>query len=176
MKMRTSFVSNSSSCSFIVDSPKDAIMLFKREFKKCISSIPYSLDDIDFILHGSKEVLERIHNAIEYGSMSSLYDSVGEHELSGISLHGVLNIPAKLLSKVTSIVISAEDYRDNDVMFIRLLRAFFTKNGIKTEDCGDTSSGLDRDNFILELMRKALVDDSIGEKKNENKVQREIAQ
>ena len=176
MKTRLDFVSNSSSCSFMVSNPRDAIALFKREFKKCISSLPYEFDDIDFALHGSKDDLEKIQRAIEYGTVCSLYDNDNNYELYGISLHGVLNIPVKLLGKVTSMSISAEDYKDGHVMFIRLLRAFFSKNGIKTEDCGDTSSGIDGDDFMLELMRKALVNDNIGEKKDEDKVQSEAIQ
>lgn len=176
MKMRGGFVSNSSSCSFMVSNPRDAIVLFKLEFKKCISSLPYEFDDIDFALHGGKDDLEKICNAIEYGNISSLYDNNSEHELYGISLHGILNIPAKLLRKATSMVVSSEDYKDKNVIFIRLLRAFFTKNGIKTEDCGDTSSGIDGDDFMLELMRKALANDNIGEKKDEDKVQSEAIQ
>lgn len=157
MKTRSDYVSNSSSCSFIINNPKDAVLLFKKEFKKALDSIPYDIDaNIDFILHGNKEILEKIKDAIEYGSLSDLYDGSGRWSLSELSLRGVLSAPNSLWKGVDELFVSTDGYKDISVMFIRLLRAFFENNGIDVEDCGDIASDIDGDDFMLELMRKAL--------------------
>ena len=163
MKIRTDFVSNSSSCSFVIEDPKDAISLFNRCFGDS-NDIPYCFADaLECSLHGKKESLEKIKDFVGYGQMSDLYDGSHEYELYDISLQSILCIPMNLLEDVSSIHISTDSYHEGNVMFLKLLKAFFDNAGIKTNDDGDFSCGLNDDDFMVKLIKKIF-----NERKNEN--------
>lgn len=162
MKTRHGFVSNSSSCSFIVDDAKSAMMAFKREFGKKYdySTMPYGIEDIKFSLIGKKQALENIKDAIEYGSIEKRYgaeDDVDEYELYGLNLWTVVSISTKQWKGIKSMMIDADDLNSSNVMVVRLLREFFKQHGFNTKDTGDKWSGLDGDDFMSKLLSKVIV-------------------
>ena len=114
--------------------------------------MPYN--DIVFVLYGTYDGLEKIKTALGYGDLNKAYDEM--FSLSEISLQGLIEVPMKLWKNVWSMDILCEDHKDGDVMFVRLLRQFFDKNGIKTKDDGDCDSGIDNNDFMSALMKKAM--------------------
>ena len=106
MKTRTDFVSNSSTCSFIVYDAKTAVKVFKDEICSDYdnSNMPYGIDDVKFTLNGKKKTLEKIRDFVDYGMVSSYPSDDGNiYALHGLSLHSILSIPMKMLDGVESI-------------------------------------------------------------------------
>lgn len=158
MKIRIGFVSNSSSCSFIVDDAKSAIMEFKREFGKKYDykNMPYSIEDINLFLRGKKKPLEKIKEFLECdNNIERSYDD--SYTLYGLTLYGIMSIPTKLLKHIDSLGIEADNLNDGNVMIVRLLREFFKQHSFNTKDAGDTWSGLDGDDFMSKLLCKVIV-------------------
>lgn len=159
MKTRNGFVSNSSSCSFIVHDAKAAMNAFKSEFGKKYNykDMPYGIEDIIFYLHGKKNALEKIKNYVECSNtIMDSYHSDDETHMLELSLCTLMSIPAKMLKGVTSIEVSADDCNHGNVMIVRLLRAFFDGCLLTTEDTGDKWSGLDEDDFTSKLLNKVI--------------------
>ena len=153
-KIRFDFVSNSSSCSFIVDDAKSAMEAFKKEFGQnydC-SNMPCGIECIDFSLIGKRPALEKIKEAIEYGSIEELYDDDDLYELCGLNLCTMLSISTKQLKDVKSIRIEADDFNSSNVMVVALLREFFKLRDFRTEDTGDKLIRLDGDDFMSKLL------------------------
>lgn len=164
MKTRVDFVSNSSSCSFVVtSSPKDAVKVFNKEFGKTVAW-PYDVEGIDVTLTGTKAALDKVKSAVECGTVSKAYDGVDEYELYGLTVCTALSIPLRLWKGINQMFVSTEDINEGNVMLVRLLKAFFEKRGIEVADCGDCDSSLDGDDFMLELMRKVMLDADLQEK------------
>ena len=162
MKTRFDFVSNSSSCSFIVHDAKSAMMAFKKEFGKNYdySDMPYGIEDINFSLIGNKQVLENVKDAIEYGSIEKLYDAENDadaYELHGLNLCTVMSISTKQWKGIESIIIDADDLNSSNVMIVRLLREFFKQQGFSTRDTGDKWSGIDGNDFMSKLLSKVTI-------------------
>ena len=161
MKICTDFISNSSSCSFIVYDAKSAIKLFKKEFgnKYDYRNIPYGIDDVKFSLLGDKKAIEKIKDFVEYGEVSStqyddsdLYEHHKLYRISGLSLEAIMTIPAKMWNKVKSIDVDADDMVTGNVIFVKLLREFFNSHGLKTENTGDKWCGLDNDDLLSKMI------------------------
>lgn len=156
MKTRLDFVSNSSSCSFIVNDVDKAMSILNDEFKQFTSSMPYCIYNIEFVIYGTEDVLDAIKQFHDDGHIYKTYSEQEPYVLKGLNLMSIMNTPKKLLEGVSKMLITAEDYKESATMIVRLLRALFDKRGISTKDTGDVSSGLDEDNFMLELMKKSL--------------------
>ena len=92
MKARVDFVSNSSSCSFVVtSSPKDAVKVFNKEFGKTVAW-PYDVEGIDVTLTGTKAALDKVKSVVECGTVSKAYDGVDclhsfEHPSTALERH-----------------------------------------------------------------------------------------
>lgn len=162
MKTRFDFVSNSSSCSFIVHDAKSAMMVFKKEFGKKYdySAMPYGIEDIEFSLIGNKQALEKIKDVIAYGSIEKLYDAendVDAYELHGLNLCTVMSISTKQWNGIESMIIDADDLNSSNVMIVRLLREFFKQQGFITRDIGDKWSGIDGNDFMSKLLSKMII-------------------
>ena len=162
MKTRFDFVSNSSSCSFIVHDAKSAMMAFKKEFGKNYdySDMPYGIEDIMFSLIGNKQALEKIKDAIEHGSIEKRYDAENDadaYELSGLNLCTVMSISTKWWKGIESMTIGADDLNSSNVMVVRLLREFFKQQGFSTRDIGDKWSGIDGNDFMSKLLSKVTI-------------------
>ena len=166
MKIRNGFISNSSSCSFIVHDAKSAMKAFKKEFGKKYDyrNVPYGIEDIDFFLRGDRKILEKVKDFFGFGEVSSAYEGNDMYELHGLSLEALMRIPSKNLSNVKSIGVSADDLVTGNVVFVRLLREFFEREGLYTENCGDKWSTLDNDDLISRMIYKLMHIEHNGDK------------
>ena len=158
MKIRNDFVSNSSSCSFIIENLKSISSLFRKTFGKDIS-IPWTIDDkISVSIYGKKQVLESIVELLEL-DRSYIYHSFGsqdedEYELSNIYLSLLFNISDDLLQKCKYILVSCEDSDPISVLIVKMMYMFFKNNRIEVKDnCGDLK--LDINDFTAKLIYEA---------------------
>ena len=159
MKMRVDFVSNSSSCSFIVDKPVAVVDSLKTAFGETIELPWQANNEMSVTLLGNKESLESIATALEVDK-KCVYDSYSEDssmfELTLPSFMSLLETSRLLLEKTTKLSISCEDTCEDGVLIVKLLNRFLSRQGFTTESIGDEFCSIDLDNsFIAKLAVEA---------------------
>lgn len=156
MKTRNNFVSNSSSCSFIIEDLTSLNNLLKTTFGNDIS-ISWAIDDkISVSLYGRKQVLESIVELLEidksYISHSFGSSDKDEYALENIYLSLLFKISDDLLQKCKFALISCEDSDPNSVLVVKMLYMFFKNNRIEIKDNSDSDLNLDKNDFVVKLM------------------------
>ena len=153
MKLRTDFVSNSSSCSFFVHDAKAAVKVLRQLNKK--NDYCLCFDDTPFTLNGSENALVQISKelGISKDRLASTY--TGNYEIHDLSFPQVMSLKLSLLKDV-QIYVSYHDYNEGNRLFVKLLAMILHNEGIEVEDVGDV--GLDvkmDDSFLSRMIRKA---------------------
>lgn len=172
MKTREDFVSNSSSCSFIIANDggrvKDAVTVFHETFSNC--EIPYEVEDALRMSCSVKnkwfrEVEEELHGESQYepyygdwrtGQMKKKDPeevSWNTIELTASSFEKLAE-RQDLADKIDSISFSCEDSSMTGMVFLRLFYAFFERNGCMPDATGTEHSFLrdvSEDDFLYKL-------------------------
>lgn len=139
MKVRSDFVSNSSSCSFVLKSPFEACKQLQSECRDSLSqSIWSDVDNIEIYLHGDKQHLEDLKKLLGFESESIYSDFNGQFEvciLSTTFFSALLDMYddghkdiADAFSKMTSVSFSVDDYNRAGVRLLSLLYKYFKQN------------------------------------------------
>ena len=128
MKTRTDFVSNSSSCSFVINAKRSVL----KELLDALDQEPSYYDNFTRDLY-----------------IEDSYD---------FTLSQLENIPDELLQKISSIYITCDDYEQDKVMYLSVLYMFLKNEGVDVDCSdserdlmfqeGDTS-------FLGKLLKKA---------------------
>ena len=158
MKTRTDFVSNSSSCSFVINDIKKTV--------QCLKSIngdgyiPSELDELDLRIYAKRSVLKELLDALD--REPSYYDNFTRdldiEDSYDFTLSQLENIPDELLQKISSIYITCDDYEQDKVMYLSMLYMFLKNEGVDV-DCSDSERDLmfqeGDTSFLGKLLKKA---------------------
>lgn len=168
MKIRNDFVSNSSSCSFIVHDVKKSLTLIKK-----LGEIPYQVDDFEvrvFYKHKNERDIYKAFShrepedtnyyhwdnkrEIDPDEIECFYDA-GIYDLYEL----IENNDTKSIKKIEYIEFSCHNDYGLNTGFIKLLYMYFQKHGIKVT-CEDTEIRfLDSNTFISNLIEDLMVKD-----------------
>lgn len=158
MKTRTDFVSNSSSCSFVINDVKKTI--------ECLKSlngdgyVPSALDELDVRIFAKRSVLKELLDVLDKDP--SYYDDFTKNldveDSYDFNLSQLENIPDNILQQINSIYITCDDYEHIKVMYLSVLYLFLKNEGVDV-DCSDSEQELmfqDGDTSLLgKMLRKA---------------------
>ena len=167
MKIRNDFVSNSSSCSFIIEDVKKAAKLFSDAFSNM--DIPYNYySKISVSLAAKnrwyKEIEESLTGSSDYSNTWSDYRDGSIHvkdpeDVGFDRIHIDLNILAEAnkhldkYEKTNKICFECDDYDTLGVDMLKQLYQFFKRNGCRPND-EDTEidfNNLKSDDFLTKL-------------------------
>lgn len=167
MKTRTDFVSNSSSCSFMLNQPFDACKQMHSECNDCLEHVAWSdLEDLEVTIIADKQNLESFMKAIG-NSTTSMYqrfgDSCYEAAIDATSFFSMLcdiydgSHPdvAIAFSKLKSIQFTVDDYNRNGMRLLTLLYQYFESNcnASVSTDCSENQFPSQDDDFVIRLQR-----------------------
>ena len=158
MKTRTDFVSNSSSCSFVINDIKKTV--------QCLKSIngdgyiPSEFDELNLRIYAKRSVLKELLDALD--QEPSYYDNFTRdlyiEDSYDFTLSQLENIPDELLQKISSIYITCDDYEQDKVMYLSVLYMFLKNEGVDV-DCSDSERDLmfqeGDTSFLGKLLKKA---------------------
>lgn len=158
MKTRTDFVSNSSSCSFVINDVKKTVACLKSINGD--GYIPSELDELDLRIYAKRSVLKELLDALD--REPSYYDNfTGDLDIEDsydFTLSQLENIPDELLQKISSIYITCDDYEQDKVMYLSVLYMFLKNEGVDV-DCNDSEQELmfqeGDTSFLGKLLKKA---------------------
>lgn len=178
MKIRTDFVSNSSSCSFSISNSNcnKAIKLLK----KLGDDINWNLQEdlrISLLYKNKydKEFFEFLNSGEQWQEPKPFYwkgewskPDPEENQYRQIELHQLVNLDDKLITYINEINFSCEDYQDLVKLILSMLFRYLTNHGIEcskdnTEINWDENNKDYENNFIFNLAKEF---NKKGKKKN----------
>ena len=139
MKVRSDFVSNSSSCSFVLKSPFEACKQLQSECRDSLNHIPWSdIENIEMSIYGDEQSLKNLKEVLDISS-EDIYPDFYSGFCLGVSattffgslvgiFDGAYPEKAKAFSKITSIQFSVDDYDRSGVRMLCLLYQYFEQN------------------------------------------------
>lgn len=157
MKTRADFVSNSSSCSFVIRDVKGALAVIKTLGTD--GFVPSELDDLILRIYAKRSVLRdfitTLDKPLEYDDFSQHLDDVDSYDFS---LSMLESIPDNLLQKIDYVYLTCDDYEQEKVLYLSVLYMFL-KNEKVDVDAIDSERPLmfqdNDDSFLGQLMRRA---------------------
>lgn len=157
MKTRADFVSNSSSCSFVIRDVKGALAAIKTLGTD--GFVPSELDDLTLRIYAKRSVLcdfiMSLDKPLEYDDFSQHLDDIDSYDFS---LSMLESIPDNLLQKIDYVYLRCDDYEHEKVLYLSVLYMFL-KNEKVDVDAIDSERPLMfqdcDDSFLGKLMKRA---------------------
>lgn len=157
MKTRTDFVSNSSSCSFVINDVKKAVSCIKSLGDGGI--IPYDLDSLDIRISATRKVLKDLCEKLEKSSYYADYfsDNLEVDDCCDFTLGELESIPDDFIDKIGSVRFTCDDFEHTQVMYLSLLYLFLKNEGVDVNDDDSEQPLMFQDNdstFLGNLFRR----------------------
>lgn len=157
MKTRADFVSNSSSCSFVIRDVKGALAAIKTLGTD--GFVPSELDDLTLRIYAKRSVLRdfimTLDKPLEYDDFSQHLDDVDSYDFS---LSMLESIPYNLLQKIDYIYFTCDDYEHEKVLYLSVLYMFLKNEKVDVDaidsECPLMFQDCD-DSFLGKLMKRA---------------------
>ena len=191
MKVRNDFVSNSSSCSFVLTEPVAAFSLLKQDFNEVLDYVPYDFYELEVTIAAKRKDMSLIYNMFhneEWKEPDDWYSRssfAGEsHKLKdpeevlyeyGFELEQIFrmvqtwdeDVVKDVFNKVIELRVSTEDSNQGRVNYLRLLYLYFKNVGVdvSTEDSEIALEADKKKDFMCALMSRVL--DGITNKEKE---------
>jgi len=173
MKLRSDFVSNSSSCSFIVRDVHKAASVIAEDLAELFDDMPYDIWEIDVGISAKRKDMRSLYELFkreEYREPQPFYWN-GEYENPdpeediteyGFSIDTILRsladksiVADPRFSLINSICLVADDYQSQLVTYLYLLYKYLKSRDVNVDDSESEHEMGDYDNrFIGTLMRK----------------------
>lgn len=164
MKYRNDFVSNSSSCSFIVYDPQKAFELLVTDFDDQLFNDSYSFQELGARLTVDSKYADEFNSVLEkYGEnpyQSESWEDKNNIEFLNIyfiSVYKIFKFHRELFNHIISFeIVSESDYEDRHVLeMLNMLYLYFEKYNVNIDDC-DSNIDIDKriDHLYAELIKK----------------------
>lgn len=166
MKTRDDFVSNSSSCSFVIRRDNDAVVDAFKLWAKCFSEVdlPYEFTEhVSLSFRTKNKWMGELSKALTYGEDSEWSDSYDDYqtgkrtlkppeeewEYTPLQFSSLCDIwkdykSSDILPKISELYFQTEDYDGLGMNYLRLLYLFFDRNG-----CGPDPSSSEH-SFLID--------------------------
>lgn len=161
MKTRADFVSNSSSCSFVIRDVKSALAAIKSLGTD--GFVPRDIDDLILRIYAKRRVIRDLIIMLDKPGRDDFSWRPDDDDCYDVSLCEFASIPDNLLQdsflqKIDCIYLTCEDYEQEKFLYISVLYAFL-KNEKVDVDASDSERPLmfqcNDDSFLSQLMRRA---------------------
>ena len=153
MKERIDFVSNSSSCSFVINDP----VMFKDVIFKWTKDCSHDLNNLSMYLTCKLEDKKSFPD--NWSSEGWSYD--GEYRFS-VSFDDFMSLPDEMLSKLTSIEFMCDDFDTCNVFTLSVLKKALENNNVPVDSSNsehplilEDSSDYDGNKFLTVLCKEA---------------------